>query len=77
MTREEIEKKMDELARKYVETPRPGQFIDELYELATRAREDGETRALNLWGSFNLDIVDSCFRSSLITSATVLTLAEA
>jgi hypothetical protein len=32
MTREEIEKRMDELARKYVETH--DQIIDELYELA-------------------------------------------
>ena len=32
MTREEIEKRMDELARKYVETH--DQIIDKLYELA-------------------------------------------
>jgi hypothetical protein len=33
MTREEIEKKMGELARKYVET-RDNKLIEELYELA-------------------------------------------
>jgi hypothetical protein len=33
MTREEIEKRMDELARKYVET-HDRQIIEELYELA-------------------------------------------
>ncbi len=33
MTREEIEQKMDELARKYVET-HDQKIIDELYELA-------------------------------------------
>ena len=32
MTREEIEERMDELARKYVET-RDKKIIDELYEL--------------------------------------------
>jgi hypothetical protein len=32
MTREEIEKTMDELARKYVETRNP-EIIDELYKL--------------------------------------------
>jgi hypothetical protein len=33
MTREEIEKQMDELARKYVET-HDRKIVDELYELA-------------------------------------------
>jgi hypothetical protein len=33
MTREEIEKRMDELAREYVETHDP-KIIEELYELA-------------------------------------------
>jgi hypothetical protein len=33
MTREEIENRMDELAREYVETHDP-KIIDELYELA-------------------------------------------
>jgi hypothetical protein len=33
MTREEIEKRMDELARKYVET-HDRKIIEELYELA-------------------------------------------
>jgi hypothetical protein len=33
MTREEIEKRMDELAREYVETRDP-KIIEELYELA-------------------------------------------
>jgi FKBP-type peptidyl-prolyl cis-trans isomerase (trigger factor) len=33
MTREEIEKRMDELAREYIETHDP-KIIEELYELA-------------------------------------------
>jgi hypothetical protein len=33
MTREEIEEKMDELARKYIETHDP-EIVKELYELA-------------------------------------------
>jgi FKBP-type peptidyl-prolyl cis-trans isomerase (trigger factor) len=33
MTREEIERRMDELAREYVETHNP-KIIEELYELA-------------------------------------------
>ena len=38
MTREEIEKQMDNLARKYVETHDP-ELIEALYQLARFARE--------------------------------------
>jgi hypothetical protein len=38
MTREEIEKQMDNLARKYVETHDP-ELIEALYQLARLARE--------------------------------------
>jgi hypothetical protein len=38
MTREEIEKRMDELAREYVETRDP-KIIEELYELALELRK--------------------------------------
>jgi hypothetical protein len=38
MTREEIEKQMDNLARKYVETHDP-EIIEALYQLARLARE--------------------------------------
>ncbi len=38
MTREEIEKQMDTLARKYVETHDP-EIVEALYQLARLARE--------------------------------------
>jgi ferritin-like protein len=38
MTREEIERRMDELARKYVET-HDKMIIEELYELARELRK--------------------------------------
>ena len=40
MTRQEIEQKMDELAREYHETRDP-EIPEEIYELARRLRRDG------------------------------------
>ena len=41
MTREEIEQKMDELARKYADTHDP-EIPEEIYQSEPRAGEDGE-----------------------------------
>jgi hypothetical protein len=55
MTHEEIEEKMDELARKYVE-PHDKKIIEELYELARELEKmDKERRArASFWPSLVL-----------------------
>jgi FKBP-type peptidyl-prolyl cis-trans isomerase (trigger factor) len=45
MTREEIEKRMDEIARKYIET-RDAEIIDELYNLRQELKKHEKLRPL-------------------------------
>jgi FKBP-type peptidyl-prolyl cis-trans isomerase (trigger factor) len=51
MTREEIEERMDELARKYVET-RNKKIVDELYELARELEKLKKSHRLKTESSY-------------------------